>query len=53
MSAKLILLCKEGDAREAYLKEAKAIGVEVDVAVLVRVDVLVEVGVDVGVFVTV
>ena len=31
MSAKLILLCKEGDAREAYLKEAKAIGVEVDV----------------------
>jgi hypothetical protein len=30
-SMKLILVCKEGDARQAYLDETKALGVEVDV----------------------
>jgi hypothetical protein len=28
---KLILVCKEGDARQAYLREVKTLGVEVDV----------------------
>jgi hypothetical protein len=31
MNMKLILVCKEGDARQAYLNEIKAMGVEVDV----------------------
>ena len=31
MNMKLILVCKEGDARQAYLNEMKALGVEVDV----------------------
>jgi len=31
MSVKLILVCKEGEARQAYLNETKALGVEVDV----------------------
>lgn len=31
MSIKLILICKEGEARQAYLAEAKKIGIEVDV----------------------
>jgi hypothetical protein len=29
MSVKLVLLCKEGEARQAYLKEAKTLGLEV------------------------
>jgi hypothetical protein len=32
MSIKLMLLCKEGEAKDAYLKEANAIGLELDVA---------------------
>jgi hypothetical protein len=31
MNIKLILVCKEGDARQAYLNEMKALGIEVDV----------------------
>ena len=31
MSIKLVLICKEGEARQAYLKEAKAIGIELDI----------------------
>ena len=31
MGAKLILVCRDGEARQAYLNEAKTIGVQVDV----------------------
>jgi hypothetical protein len=31
MSVKLILVCREGEARQAYLNEAKAIGMQIDV----------------------
>jgi Tfp pilus assembly protein PilZ len=34
MSIKLILVCREGEARQAYLKEAKASGLEVDIDVV-------------------
>jgi Tfp pilus assembly protein PilZ len=34
MSVKIILVCREGEARDAYLKEAKTIGREVDINVV-------------------